>query len=107
MKRWQDQLGLMVSELYRLGILNEGLHEDISLWSAPSECHTLISRSYDTAVQKELDRLFQLYGIRSMEELHKEWSRRVEGYRAYCISCFVFCNGEWDAYDRRYRVETA
>lgn len=107
-KNWRKNLGMVLSRLYRLSQETEAMHEDVSLWGAPSECHGDVSRGHDMAVKEEMHRLFALYGVRSLDELDKEYSRRTEGYTAYCHSCMIFgCGGYWDRFDERYRVETA
>jgi hypothetical protein len=108
-KNWRMNLGVVLSRLYRMGVQTEEAHDDVSAWYAPSECHRDVNRGYEAGVEKELERLFAEWGVRSIDELEKEYWRRVQGYLSYYHSGYIFGYNVDDRIrlDEDYRVETA
>ena len=101
---WKTQLGRIAGMISKFNRGCEEMHEDVSRWNAPGECHALVNEGLEREGWALMDDLFVTYGIRGDGELRDE-------LRARCDHKWLFF-AQADHippyyFDDDYRIETA
>ena len=87
---WKRALGVIISGAFNINRCRMEVHEDISMWHAPIECHLEATRNYNEKQRMYWKKIETLYGC-SKEQVEAEFEQRVKySYRMHNLFMMIF-----------------